>query len=92
VAEVTEPGLNCGFLTMAQMGVGGFPVPETLLLQTQMFSTCFQFQHFYAKATIYLCAWWLARRIGCALWLHLAWQQRYIGHCSELNRGSSPAQ
>lgn len=62
VAEVLAQRLQNGVLgdktrivlCMLAMGVSAFPVPETLLLQTSMFSTCFKFKRFYAKATIYL--------------------------------------
>jgi hypothetical protein len=42
---------------MMAMGVSSFPVCETLLLQTSMFSNCFMWgPAFYGRATLCLCA------------------------------------
>lgn len=43
-------------LCLLAMGISSFPVCETLLLQTSMFSDCFKWgPSFYGKATLCLC-------------------------------------
>eukprot|EP01046_Picozoa_sp_COSAG06_P020327 COSAG06_NODE_1483_length_9302_cov_14.188525_8_plen_114_part_00 len=58
IAAKSSIGGSCGLAAcMMAMGVSSFPVCETLLLQTSMFSNCFMWgPAFYGRATLCLCA------------------------------------